>query len=71
MNERQLRFLDEIVKSLMRNGVVEPGALYESPFSEYAPTGPDELFPEAELIELTGVLRRVKRNAAPDHGEVA
>jgi type I restriction enzyme, R subunit len=68
----QLRFLDEIVKGLIRNGVVDPGALFESPYSELAGTGPDELFEEAELIDLFDVLRRVKRNATPgDEGQVA
>ncbi len=69
LTANQLRFLDEIVKSLTRNGVVEPSALFDSPFSEYAPTGPDELFEEAELIDLFDVLKRVRRNAAPGEGE--
>jgi type I restriction enzyme R subunit len=67
----QLRFLDEIVKGLIRNGVVDPGALFDSPYSELAGTGPDELFAEAELIDLFAVLKRVKRNAVPGERDQA
>ncbi len=59
----QLTFLDEIVEHLTKNGVVERGLLYDSPFSEIAPGGPEDLFNEAEIIELGAVLDRVRANA--------
>ncbi|MFT4034443.1 MAG: DEAD/DEAH box helicase family protein [Patulibacter sp.] len=63
MTQNQLRFLDEIVQHLTRNGVVNRSLLYESPFSELAPGGPDELFEQAEIIELFGTLDRVRAKA--------
>ncbi|OMH36998.1 hypothetical protein [Tersicoccus sp. Bi-70] len=54
-----------IVDELTANGVVEPKRLFESPFTDYAPTGPDMLFPDAEVIEIVGILRGVKANAVP------
>lgn len=56
----QLDFVNMIVQHLTRNGVMEVGQLYESPFSSLAPAGPEQLFREEELDVLDGVLRRFK-----------
>ena len=39
---------------------MEPGALYESPFTELAPLGPDSLFSGSDIDELVGVLDAVR-----------
>lgn len=44
----QVRFVNLIVDELTRNGVMEPQRLFESPYTDHAPTGPDYVFPEAE-----------------------
>ena len=54
----QLDFVHMIVQHLTRNGVMEVGQLYESPFNSLAPAGPEQLFREDELNALDGVLRR-------------
>ena len=56
----QLDFVNMIVQHLTRNGVMEVGQLYESPFNSLAPAGPEQLFREEELDVLDGVLRRFR-----------
>jgi type I restriction enzyme R subunit len=62
----QLYFLQDIVSALTQNGSLQPGRLYESPFSERAPQGPEGLFGEAEANALFAVLDQVIANARPD-----
>ena len=59
----QVRFVNLIVDELTANGVVEPRRLYESPYTDDAPTGPDYVFPEAEVEVLVETLHEVKRRA--------
>lgn len=53
-NASQLDFLRLIVEHLTANGTMEAARLYESPFTDRAPTGPDHLFsnPDVEGIVL-------------------
>ncbi|NJC23987.1 type I restriction enzyme R subunit [Arthrobacter pigmenti] len=60
MNTAQLDFVNMIVQHLTRNGVMEVGQLYESPFKAVAPTGPDDLFGVEKADVLEGVLRHLK-----------
>jgi type I restriction enzyme R subunit len=59
----QIHFIDLIVTELTRNGVVEPARLYESPYTDHAPTGPDDVFPDAD--DIVAILNTVKSNAVP------
>ncbi|MDO5504210.1 MAG: DEAD/DEAH box helicase family protein, partial [Actinomycetia bacterium] len=45
----QVRFINLIVDELTANGVMEPGRLFESPFIDHAPTGPDYVFPSSDV----------------------
>jgi type I restriction enzyme R subunit len=63
LNANQLHFVDMIVQQLTENGVVDVGALYESPYSDAAPSGPESLFPEADVDLLAGALNRVRISA--------
>lgn len=56
-NASQLDFLTVLTTQLSENGSVSIGALYESPYSELAPTGPDELFGDAIFDRLELVLK--------------
>ncbi len=38
-----------IIEHLTTRGLVDKGVLYESPFTDTAPSGPDELFGNEEL----------------------
>lgn len=44
---------------------MEPGWLFESPFTDHAPTGPDHVFPEADVDVIVDILRDVKATAVP------
>ncbi len=59
----QLAFLDLLVSQLTMRGVVEPGLLFEDPFTGLAPTGPQALFTEAQVADLIVVLKRVRSTA--------
>lgn len=61
----QIRFVDLIIDELTANGVMEPGRLFEPPYTDHAPTGPDVFFPDAQVDEIVGILRAVKSHASP------
>ncbi len=64
----QIRFINLIVAELTANGVVEPVRLYESPYIDHAPTGPDHVFPDADVDNIVEILRTVRANAVPADG---
>ncbi|MBG6094240.1 DEAD/DEAH box helicase family protein [Nocardioides luteus] len=61
----QIRFVDLIIDELTANGVMEPGRLFEPPYTDHAPTGPDVFFPDAQVDDIVGILRAVKSHASP------
>jgi type I restriction enzyme R subunit len=61
----QVRFVSLIVEELTANGVIEPGRLFESPYTDHAPTGPDFFFPYADVELIVDILRDVKAHAVP------
>jgi type I restriction enzyme R subunit len=62
----QVRFVNLIVDELTRNGVMEPGRLFESPYTDHAPTGPDFYFPDADVEVIVETLHHIKRTAVPE-----
>lgn len=61
----QIRFVNLIVDELTANGMMEPERLFESPYTDHAPTGPDLLFPEADVTVIVDILQDVKGHAIP------
>ena len=59
----QVRFVNLIVDELTANGVMEPARLFESPYTDHAPTGPESVFPEADVDVIVDILNTVKANA--------
>ncbi|WP_319463647.1 hypothetical protein [Micromonospora sp. RTP1Z1] len=47
------------------NGAMEVDRLYESPFTEIAPHGPDGLFPSDDIDRIVSILNSVRATAAP------
>jgi type I restriction enzyme R subunit len=61
----QVRFVSLIVDELTSNGVMEPTRLYESPYTDRAPTGPDFIFPNDDVEVIVDILHDVKAHALP------
>ena len=62
---QQVRFVGLIIDELTRNGVVEPGRLFESPYTDIAATGPDLVFPDEDVQVIVDTLDHIKQTALP------
>ena len=63
----QIRFVNLIVDELTKNGIMEPARLFEFPYTDHAPTGPDYFFPDADVEIIVDTLHHIKRTAVPSH----
>jgi type I restriction enzyme R subunit len=59
----QLAFVKSIIDQLTQRGAVPTALLYEAPFTDFAPQGPDELFSQAQVTSLLDLLGRVAGTA--------
>ncbi|GAB3768701.1 DEAD/DEAH box helicase family protein [Ramlibacter monticola] len=59
----QIEFIELVVSELTANGVMEAGRLYESPFLDISPQGPEGLFPVAKVERMVQVLEEIKQRA--------
>lgn len=64
LGANQIEFVNLIVDHLTERGVLLPAALYESPFTDLSPTGPDAIFAFDEVEKLIGALESVTNSAA-------
>jgi type I restriction enzyme, R subunit len=60
---KQIEFVNLIVEHLTAHGVMTPARLYESPFTDITPQGPEGIFNEVQVNELVAVLGRVRATA--------
>lgn len=51
-SKNQIKFVTLIIDELTEHGVVDAARVYESPYDSVAPTGPEALFPGADLDRL-------------------
>jgi type I restriction enzyme R subunit len=63
LGANQIEFVNLIVNHLTEHGVMEARRLYESPFTDLTPHGPEGLFSQASVEELIAVLEEVRRTA--------
>ena len=63
LSANQIEFVNLVVDHLTEHGIVAPDRLYESPFTDISPQGPDGLFSIMELNELLRVLETVRDTA--------
>jgi type I restriction enzyme R subunit len=59
----QIEFVNLIVDHLTEHGVMEAAMLYESPFTDLTPHGPDGLFSSGQVDELVSILESVRASA--------
>jgi type I restriction enzyme R subunit len=63
LTSSQIEFVDLVINQLTERGMMDPAALYSSPFTDLTSQGPEALFTSAQVDELVGVLERVKATA--------
>lgn len=61
----QIRFIGMVIDELTTNGRVDPARLYESPYTDNAPTGPDYVFEPRDVDVLVEILHGFASHAAP------
>jgi type I restriction enzyme, R subunit len=59
----QIRFINEILDELTSRGVMDPARLYDPPFSDLAPSGPEGLFSESDVDNICQLLDLVRLRA--------
>lgn len=60
----QIRFIDQIISYLTRNGTMDPGLLYEPPFTDLHDEGLDGLFGDAGATSIIHLLQEIELRAA-------
>jgi type I restriction enzyme R subunit len=66
LSANQLRFVNLIVEYLTANGVMDTSRLYEPPFTDDAPHGPDTFFTDDQIDGIVEILVDVRTHALPD-----
>ncbi len=59
----QIRFIDQVIDYLTQNGVMDPGLLYESPFTDYSSTGLDGVFENNDADGIVSILGSIRESA--------
>lgn len=59
----QIEFIDLIINQLVDHGIVDVSLLYESPFTDVAPQGPDAIFSADQVDKIMGLLEKIKATA--------
>jgi type I restriction enzyme R subunit len=63
VSANQIEFIDLIVNHLTEHGVMDAALLYESPFTDIAPQGPDRLLGAEQTKALIATLDHVRSTA--------
>lgn len=63
LSANQIEFIDLIINHLTEHGIMSASLLYESPFTDIAPRGPDDLFTSDQIDCLVTVLDHIRATA--------
>jgi len=63
LNTNQIEFINLIIDHLTEHGQVETRSLYQSPFTDLTPRGPEALFKPAQIDDLIAVFAAVRKAA--------
>ena len=63
LSANQIEFVNLIIDHLTEHGVMDVALLYDSPFTDVTPKGPDGLFNSAHVDELVAVIKQVRQTA--------
>ena len=63
LNADQIRFVDNIIYHLTRNGVIEKEMLFELPFTDINDMGVAGIFEEAEVLSLLRIVEVINNNS--------
>ncbi|BCH29601.1 restriction endonuclease subunit R [Mesorhizobium sp. L-8-10] len=59
----QIEFINMVIEHLTHQGSMDPGLLYERPFTDIAPTGPEQVFDEERVTLLFDRIREISDSA--------
>ena len=62
----QIEFIGMIVDHLTQNGAMDLALLYESPFIDITPLGPENIFPEDKVVRLMDRIESINKAEADD-----
>jgi type I restriction enzyme R subunit len=60
----QIRFVENIIDYLTQNGIMDPGQLYEPPFTDAHPDGLDGVFKDDEANQIVEIVRSFNETVA-------
>jgi type I restriction enzyme R subunit len=60
---QQIEFIGMVVEHLTDQGVMDPALLYEPPFTDIAPTGPEQVFDTARVTQLFERIKELNASA--------
>jgi type I restriction enzyme R subunit len=63
LTANQIEFINLIINHLTEHGSMQAALLYESPFTDLAPQGPDGLFTSTQIDELIATLEQITATA--------
>ncbi|MET3248600.1 type I restriction enzyme R subunit [Burkholderia sp. OAS925] len=60
----QIEFINLVIEELIQNGVMDASRLYETPFVDICPSGPEAIFLADQVVQLVTVLDSIRARAA-------
>jgi type I restriction enzyme, R subunit len=63
MSANQIKFIDQIINHLTQNGVMEPGVLFEIPFSDFHDRGVAGVFNPYDATNIVNIINEINENA--------